>query len=89
MKNRKGFFFEFRGHRAKIGTGPITGLHGLSHVGRGLPGKDRCPAHVAHKPARLARAQRPLGVWSTCGSARASLDSRWCAHSAPPWHDRP
>jgi hypothetical protein len=40
---------------------------------------------VAHKPARTAREQWPLDVWS----ARGSLDIRRCAHNAPSWCDRP
>jgi hypothetical protein len=56
---------------------------------RGLPGVDRRPARAAHKLAKPARVQRPLGVWSTRGSAHGSLDSRRCSHIAPPWHDRP
>jgi hypothetical protein len=69
-------FFKFlNGFWAEIELGPCAQyalgllqlghsaeMLGPAHAVRGLPGADRRPARVAHKPARPTQAQRPLGV---------------------------
>jgi hypothetical protein len=58
---------------------------GSAHVAmHGLPDADRRPAHGAHQPARLARAQRPLDGLKHTEHATMAERARRAASAARP-----